>query len=271
MIIDETKCTSCLECIPYCPMVAIKESDIAVTIDLDECVECGVCFRAGACEVEALVPQELPWPRTLRAEFSDPSAPYMSPVFARRGQLVTGTEMDRRALLSRTGVDVVISGRGTLEMKTNDVSGRYRPGRAGIAVEMGRPGVGTHFRDVQKVARALAPLGVNFEERNPLTDLMADKSTGPLREDILDEKVLSCIIEFDLALDMVTPVLERLKQVAQEIDTVFAVDLISVVEKDGSIPTIEAARRAGGAVSINGKTNVGLGRPLADIFGAEPR
>lgn len=45
MIIDETKCTSCLECIPYCPMAAIRESDTAVTIDLDECVECGVCFR----------------------------------------------------------------------------------------------------------------------------------------------------------------------------------------------------------------------------------
>jgi len=271
MIIDEMKCTSCLECIPYCPVGAIEESETLVTIDEDECVECGVCFRSGSCEVEALVPQELSWPRTLRAEFSDPSCPYMSPVFGRRAQqLATGTEVDRRALLSRTGADLVISGRGTLEMKTNDVSGRYRRGRAGIAVEMGRPGVGTRFRDAQKVAQALAPLGVKFEERNPLTDLMTDKSTGTFRDDILDEKVLSCIIEFDLALEKVTPVLERLREVAKEIDTVFAVDLISVVEKDGSIPTVDAAHRANVEVSINGKTNVGLGRPLADVFGEEP-
>lgn len=269
MIVDEAKCTGCLECIPYCPMGAIEERMSLVTIDLDECVECGVCFRAGVCAVEALVPQELAWPRTLRAEFSDPSAPYMSPVFAGRAQIVSGTETDRRALLSRTGEAVVISGRGTLEMKTNDVSGRYRHGRAGIAIEMGRPGVGTRFRDVQKVARALAPLGVRFEERNPLTDLMADKSMGTFGDDILDEKVLSCILEFDLSLQMVAPVLARLKEVAKDIDTVFAVDLISIVEKDGSIPTIDAARRASVEVSSNGKTNVGLGRPLADVSSEE--
>jgi hypothetical protein len=154
-------------------------------------------------------------------------------------------------------------------MKTNDVSGRYRHGRAGIAIEMGRPGVGTRFRDVQKVARALAPLGVRFEERNPLTDLMADKSMGTFGDDILDEKVLSCILEFDLSLQMVAPVLARLKEVAKDIDTVFAVDLISIVEKDGSIPTIDAARRASVEVSSNGKTNVGLGRPLADVSSEE--
>ncbi len=132
-------------------------------------------------------------------------------------------------------------------------------------VEMGRPGGGTRFRDVQKMARALAALGVRFEERNPVTDLMTDKSTGTFRDDILNEKVLSCILEFDIPLQMVTTVLEKLKEIAKEVDTVFAVDLISVVEKDGSIPTVEVARQANVQVSINGKTNVGLGRPLAEV------
>lgn len=55
---------------------------------------------------------------------------------------------------------------------------------------------------------------------------------------------------------------------SQEIDTVFAVDL-SIVEKDGSIPTIDAARRANVEVSINGKTNIGFGRLLVDVFREE--
>lgn len=247
-------------------MGAIRVREELVSIAQDECVECGVCFRAGVCAPEALVRQELSWPRTLRAEFSDPTVPYLSPVFSRRPPLVTGTEMDRGAASAGADEDLTaLGGRGTAEMKTNDVTGRYRRGRAGIAVEMGRPGVGTRFRDVQKVACALAPLGVGFEERNPLTDLMTDKSSGTFRDDILNEKVLSCILEFDLPLEMVTAVLEKLKQVAKEIDTVFAVDLISVVEKDGSIPTVDAAHRADVEVSINGKTNVGLGRPLAEV------
>jgi hypothetical protein len=35
------------------------------------------------------------------------------------------------------------------------------------------------------------------------------------------------------------------------------------VAEDGTIPTEELARRAGFTPSLNGKTNVGLGRPLA--------
>ena len=91
------------------------------------------------------------------------------------------------------------------------------------------------------------------------------KGAITLREDILNEKVLSCILEFDIPLEMVVTVLEKLKEVAKESDTVFAVDLISVVEKDGSIPTVDAARRANVQVAINGKTCVGLGRPLAEV------
>lgn len=266
MIIDDARCTACLECIPYCPMAAITVTRGLVRIDQDECVECGVCYRAEVCAPGALVRPELSWPRSLRAEFSDPSVPFMSPVFSRRPWLATSNETNRGAAPASKDEDLTaLGGRGTAEMKTNDVTGRYRRGQAGILVEMGRPGGGTRFRDVQKMARALAALGVRFEERNPVTDLMTDKSTGTFRDDILNEKVLSCILEFDIPLQMVTTVLEKLKEIAKEVDTVFAVDLISVVEKDGSIPTVEVARQANVQVSINGKTNVGLGRPLAEV------
>ena len=45
-------------------------------------------------------------------------------------------------------------GRGTDEIKMNDVTGRLRRGDAGLLVEMGRPGVGAYFRDIEKVAMA---------------------------------------------------------------------------------------------------------------------
>ena len=270
MIIKDDLCNGCLDCLPYCPMDAIVEDDStgrAAIID-DECVECGVCYRAQVCLPEAIYPQDLGWPRTLRMEFSDPSAPYVSPVFEHRvisrfqAEL---REMDRRQLLDREGEALTISGRGTVEMKMNDVMGRFKRGRAGVAAEVGRPGVGARFRDVQKVTRALASVGVAFEPQNPLTDLMTDVSTGALREDILDEKVLSCIVEFDVALGELAGVLATMKEVASRIDTVFAVDLISVVNEDGSIPTVPIAESLGLEPSIAGKTNVGLGRPLAGL------
>jgi hypothetical protein len=62
-----------------------------------------------------------------------------------------------------------------------------------------------------------------------------------------------------------TKVLARMREVAQQIDTVFAVDLISVVNEDGSIPTVPIVESLGLQPSIAGKTNVSLGRPLASL------
>lgn len=270
MIIKQDRCSGCLDCLPYCPMQAIvvhRATGFAYVIE-DECVECGVCYRAKVCATDAIYPQDLEWPRTLRMEFSDPSSPYLSPVFAERtvARFQPGLQqLDRRQLLDRKGEQLSISGRGSLEMKVNDVSGRYRQGQAGVAAEIGRPGAGARFGDVQKVAQALAAVGVSFERENPVTDLMTDIATGTFREDILNEKVLSCIIEFTVPLGELAPVLRTLQKVAREIDTVFAVDLISVVEEDGSIPTVAIAESLGLRPSMAGKTNVGLGRPLAGI------
>ncbi len=270
MIIEEDLCTGCLECLPYCPMEAIVE-DVGTgqaTIIEDECVECGVCYRAQVCGPDAIYPQSLEWPRTLRMEFSDPSAPYVSPVFE---HLIIGRfqaelrGMDRRELLARKGEALTISGRGTVEMKMNDIMGRFKRGRAGVAAEVGRPSVGARFRAVQMVTQALASIGVRFEPQNPLTDLMTDVQTGSLREDILNEKVSSCIIEFDVPLEDLAKVMAGMREVSEHLDTVFAVDLISVVNENGSIPTAPIVESLGLKPSIAGKTNVGLGRPLANL------
>lgn len=238
MYIDQDLCVQCRSCIPYCPMRAIQydHNKEQVVIDMDECVECEICARAGVCPNEALIMQELTWPRVLRNQFSNPLVAHPN-----------------------TGVP----GRGTEEMKTNEVTGRFKRGRAGMAVEMGRPGTGTRFYDVEKVSMAIAGLGVEFEPHNPVTFLMIDKTTGKLREDVLGEKALSAIIEFDIPQSKIQVVLNKLKEVSKEINTVFSLDLACRLEANGSNPAVALAEEVGYRASVNGKTNVGLGRPLA--------
>jgi Pyruvate/2-oxoacid:ferredoxin oxidoreductase delta subunit len=173
MRIDKEKCIGCEECQPYCPVGAIRTVDgqgSAVSeIDQDACVECGCCFkRSGVCPVDAIFMPKLDWPRCLREYFSNPDVKHPS---------TTG------------------NGRGTEEMKTNDVTGRFRRGEAGVALEFGRPGVGTSFRDMQTAAMAIARLGVEFESQNLVAELMDDPKTGAFKKEVLDERVLSAILE----------------------------------------------------------------------------
>lgn len=242
MYIDKTLCTNCAKCIPTCPVDAIyvDRDTKHVAIDYDLCVECGVCWRSGICEFAGLIRQELTWPRTIRAALSDP--------------LIINPETR-------------IPGRGTEEMKTNDITGRYRRGYVGIAAELGRPGTGASFVDIQKVARACAKHGVEFCPQNPVTFLMTDTSTGDINPEVLGERVLSGIIEFEIELEKAPAVLDTLREVANEIDTVFSLDIISLAEPDGSVPMFPMLAEAGLTPSLNGKNNMGLGRPAYDFFG----
>jgi len=232
--IQKDLCINCGLCIPYCPMGAIIRDEAGeVVIDHDECVECSVCLRSGVCPVGAFEREELKWPRVLRHVFSDPTAVHEG-----------------------TGVP----GRGTEEMKTNEVTHRYRVGMAGIGVELGRPGVGTRLREAEKVTRRLARVGVHFEPGNPLTELMVDQDTGAIRDDVKDEKVLSAIVEFLTEHEKLPAVLEALREAAEEVDTVFSVDLIDRLTDDGEAPNLNKALSLGFTAGPSAKLNVGLGR-----------
>ena len=79
-------------------------------------------------------------------------------------------------------------------MKTNDVTGRFSEGEVGFGIEMGRPGVSTSFKDVEKVTTVLASK-VEFESKNPVTSLI-DVKTGRLKnQSVLKERPPSAIIE----------------------------------------------------------------------------
>lgn len=241
MKVDTSKCVGCGRCRAFCTMNAIGyvrtgHGRICADVDQHECVDCGVCFRAGVCPVNALYEPLPEWPRSVRGTFSNPLVEHK---------------------------ETRVPGRGTEEMKTNDVTGRFKLGQAGMAVEMGRPSTGARFWDIEKVAMAIAALGgIEFERQNPITGLMEDKSTGKMKAEVMNEKVLSGIIEMTVPLDRVTSIIEAIRRITPEISTVCSFDLTCKVAAGDSTPAFDIAAAAGVRMTPNGKTNVGLGRPL---------
>ena len=265
MEIDKKKCVGCGNCHAVCTMgvIYLDENGKSV-VNQDECVECNTCYRVcrnegyrpwfvrgirkilslfrlgylaevDVCPTGALTPPPLEWPRSVRALFSDPTTIHPG----------TGG-----------------GGRGTDEIKTNDVTGRIRQGEAGLVVEIGRPGTGAYFRDIEKVAMALAKLKPHFEKKNPVTQLMMNTETGKMKDEILNEKVLSAIIEIKTTLEKIPEFLQTLEKVQKKVDTVISVGVASKCLPDGTIPHEEWVKEAGYTLSPNGKTNIGLGRPL---------
>jgi len=264
MRINPSKCVACGNCTYVCPMGAIY-IDPAIkraTVDSNECVECYSCFNGmsqehlnptmvrtlrkvfqmmrlrfdpepDVCPTAAFEPDELAWPRVVRRAFSDPRVPHES-----------------------TGVQ----GRGTEEVKTNDVSGRVKRGEVGFTIEFGRPGVGVWFHEIQKMTWALAKAGVSFEKKNPITSLMSDVATGTLREDILNEKILSAIVEIKVPVARMEEVISLVREVERRLDTVVALGVGARCEDDGrEHEVIQKLERLGYKLE-RAKTNIGLGR-----------
>jgi len=271
MRINHDKCVACGNCIPICPMgaIAIDPRTNRAMIDAESCVECFQCFRGmsqehlnptvvravrkalawvrlrfepepDVCPTAAFEPDELVWPRVVRRAFSDVTATHES-----------------------TG----IHGRGTEEVKTNDVTKRVTYGEAGFVVEFGRPAIGVYFEDIQRMTTALARAGAVFEERNPVTQLMSDRQRGVIQSDILKEKVLSAIVEFKTALPHAETFIDVIEHVALTLNTVVSLGVSAVCEPDGANPIEDIMSRRGYPV-IRGKTNLGLGRVTNRI--AEP-
>lgn len=262
MKVDENKCVGCGNCVLVCTMGAIYIENGHSNINEDECVECGNCKRflevegrnptlvrglrkllhkvslqhdapVGVCVAGALYESTLEWPREIRRNFSNPAAVHSS-----------------------TG----IPGRGTDEIKTNDVSEWLKENEALLLVEVGRPGLGARMRDIDKITTALATLGVDFKPENPITLLMSDTKTGQLNPEILNEKVLSAIIEIKIDLDKVPIYLKKIKETLDDFPTVCSLVVAGRCNEHGDIPYIDAVRSAGLNLSPGGKTNLGLGR-----------
>jgi ferredoxin len=227
--IDQDACIGCGSCVPLCPMGAISLADTS-SIDPHECAECGVCLRSGVCPADAIVPGDLVWPRTLRETFSNPLAKHE---------------------------DTGVGGRGTEGIKTNDSSNRYRRGQIGIIVELGRPVLGTRFRDVERVVKGFQSRGYDVVEDNPVAGLIADPVTGALRPEILDEKAISVLVEFVMPAAEVETLLAIVKQLDREVETVF--NLSVALRADAQGRTDLASLFGTELFSLpNGKVNLGV-------------
>ena len=264
MKINPDKCVACGNCTYVCPVGAIYVDPVIkrATVDRNECVECYACYNGlsterlnpvlvrtvrkvfqmvrlrfdpepDICPTSAFEPEDLQWPRVVRRAFSDPRATHES-----------------------TGVQ----GRGTEEVKTNDVTQRVKRGEVGFTIEFGRPGVGVWFRDIQKMTQALAKADVPFEKKNPLTLLMTDVSTGALREDILDEKILSAIVEIKVQIERTEEIIHLVHEVEKEIDSVVALGVGTRCDDNGDENVVSPILQRLGYKLVRAKTNTGLGR-----------
>ena len=238
MMIRKEICVGCGRCQPYCPTGAIVYEGLKSRVVTEVCYECGTCLRAEICPVDAIAesPDVYDYPRSVRKYFSDPTT---------------------------THVTTGISGRGTEESKTNDVTFRVKADEVGIGIEVGRPTVGIGVRDIQKITRALARAGVNeIEPHNPVHSMMADLNTGDLKPELLGERVLSAIIELVVKRDRLRHILRTLREVSRELESVFTLDVFTVVEPGLRIPPeiLETIESEGFTWMPNAKINMGLGR-----------
>lgn len=264
MKISTEKCVACGNCTYVCPMGAIyvDQSLNRAVVDQDECVECYTCFNGmskehlnptvvrtlralfkmmrlrfdpepDVCPTSALEPQELVWPRVVRRAFSDPRVSHES-----------------------TGV----SGRGTEEVKTNDITGRVQPGDVGFTIEFGRPGVGVRFHEIQRMTQALAKAGIGFEAKNPITSLLSDPVAGTIREDVLNEKILSAIVEVKVPIARMDEIIRMVREVEKQVDTVIAIGVGARCDDEGQDEEVFSALERLGYKPERAKTNLGLGR-----------
>lgn len=264
MTINPKKCVACGNCTYVCPMGAIYiDPQIRrATINRNECVECYACYNGlsqehlnpvmvrtirrvfnalrlrfdpepDVCPTAAFEPDELTWPRVVRRAFSDPRVPHES-----------------------TGVE----GRGTEEVKTNDVSGRVKVGEVGFTIEFGRPAVGVWLRDIQAMCWALARAGVTFEKKNPVTSLMSDVATGTIREDIMGEKLMSAIVEIKAPVERTEEIIRLVWEIEKQIDTVVAIGVGTRCDEHGEEHVVAPILEKLGYKLERAKTNIGLGR-----------
>lgn len=238
--INEDKCVGCGICMMYCTVSAIYRKDQKCYVDQARCTECYVCLRQKVCPQNAIEAPELE-------------------NFFKQFQHVMSDPVENHGV---TGV----TGRGTEEVKTNDVSGRVKKGEVGICIDMGRPGVGVYLRDAEKVAMTCAQAGLHLQsaEHTPLGALMPDLKSGKLVEECLDYHLLSVIIEGKCSESNLSEILRALQNVEKEIDTVFSLGVILRVDEKGQTEALECLECLDISYPYRGKVNVGLGKPLAE-------
>jgi hypothetical protein len=107
-------------------------------------------------------------------------------------------------------------------------------------------------------------MDVELETNNPVYLLVADPKTGELKPEVRNEKVLSAILEFKMRADQLEDVVQQLRPVLAEVDTVVSWGLATRFAEDGTLPVRSRLAALGVPARPNAKINMGMGRPIVE-------
>jgi hypothetical protein len=99
---------------------------------------------------------------------------------------------------------------------------------------------------------------------------MTDVSTGAIREDILNEKILSAIVEIKVTIDRTEEIIRLVKEVEGQVDTVIAIGVGARCDEEGEENEVAPILERLGYKLERAKTNVGLGRITNVIEAQKP-
>jgi hypothetical protein len=90
--------------------------------------------------------------------------------------------------------------------------------------------------------------------------LMTDVATGTLREDVLNEKVMSAIVEIKVGVERTEEIIQLVHKVEKEVDTVVTLGVGTRCDEHGDEKIVAPILERLGYKIERAKTNMGLGK-----------
>ena len=98
---------------------------------------------------------------------------------------------------------------------------------------------------------------------------MSDVATGTIREDVLNEKLLSAILEIKVPVERTEEIIRMVWSVEKRLETVVALGVGTRCDADGEDRTVAPILERLGYKLERAKTNIGLGRITNVLRAAE--
>jgi hypothetical protein len=99
---------------------------------------------------------------------------------------------------------------------------------------------------------------------------MTDVATGTLRTDVLNEKVMSAIVEIKVGVERTEEIIQLVHKIETEVDTVISLGVGTRCDENGEEKIVAPILERLGYKIERAKTNMGLGRitnPAKDTTG----
>jgi hypothetical protein len=113
---------------------------------------------------------------------------------------------------------------------------RFGKDDIGVFVELGRPVLGARFRDAEKAIMLFKSYGYDLVEDNPVVGLVENPETGSLKPEILNEKVISCLLSFVLPVTAGSQLIDIIHELEGQVESCFNVCVILRAKQDGLSP-----------------------------------